>query len=603
MKDILKKTICVLLAALMALACGCGAKKPAAEQSPTEEPESGEDVGDELNATYAADGIFSLNCMLDETFNPYKITSAWNQTVDMLVYEPLIEIDVNFDPQKCLLTDWTTTDGINWTFTVDTARKFHDGGSLTAADCAYSIRQAMSCSRYSERFGNVAGVSAVDDTTLAVRLDRTDYRFYRLLDIPCIEYGSSSQDRPSGTGPFEFSGTGKSLVVNPDYPDAADMPIQRIYLKEYRTADEILQAFEDSYIDLSINNPTSMTNLGYSTANVIKYVNTTDMHYLGYNMRSSIFGQAAFRAFMTYAVDRSAIISDCMGGAAAAATVPISPASSLYPKEYADTLNYSAASLQNALKNIGLSDLNGDGKLDLSANTSTATVINFIVCSDSSAKVAAARSIAQTLEGVGFSVNLRELSFSDYKKALKDGDFDVYYAEVKLSPDWDLSKLLMSGGDLNYGDVQDQTLQGCIRSFLQCSDDDLTQQAAALCQYIGQSAPITVILFEKTEVLYHRGVLSGLSPTQDNIFNDMKDWTVALGNGTEETTEETAETPGPAESPSPSPSPTPSPSPSPSPSPTAAASPTVAPTATSGQAAAANPAGTVSPTYSQSAGG
>jgi len=586
--------ICLLLAALTALLCGCNYfKSQGEEQSSQEESMSASDVGEELAATYAADNIFSLNCMLGETFNPYQITSAWNQTADMLVYEPIIEIDGNFEPQKSLVTTWTTTDGINWTFSVDTARKFHDDSNLTATDCTYSIRQAMGCSRYSARFSNIAGISPIDNTQFAVRLNKADYRFYRLLDVPCIKSGSAYESRPSGTGPYEFSKSGKSLLLDTDHPEADKMPIKRIYLKENKTADEILQAFEDSYIDLVINNPTSMTNLGYSTANIAKYMDTTDMHYLGYNMRSPIFGQAVFRAFMTYAVDRSTIVSDCMGGAAVAATVPIHPNSSLYPKDYADTLNYSPTSLQNALKNIGLTDLNGDGKLDLSSGTSTATVINFIVCSDSASKVAAARAIAKTMESAGFSVDLRELSFSDYKKALKDGDFDIYYSEVKLCADWDLSPLFMSDGTLNYGDVQDQYLKGYINDYLQCSDDDLPQRTATLCQYIGQQAPITVILFEKTEVLYHRGVLGGLDPTQDNIFNNMKDWTVTLGNGTEETTEETAETPTPSPTATPTASPTPNPTAaptaSPTPSPTATPTTTPVPTGSPALGAAASP--------------
>ncbi len=43
-----------------------------------------------------------------------------------------------------------------------------------------------------------------------------------------------------------------------------------------------------------------------------------------------------------------------------------------------------------------------------------------------------------------------------------------------------------------------------------------------------------MVCFEKSEVLYHRGVISGLDPTQDNIFYNMQDWTIDLGTDQED---------------------------------------------------------------------
>ena len=40
---------------------------------------------------------------------------------------------------------------------------------------------------------------------------------------------------------------------------------------------------------------------------------------------------------------------------------------------------------------------------------------------------------------MGITVKLRELSWDDHITALEDGDFDIYYGEVKLTADFDLS--------------------------------------------------------------------------------------------------------------------------------------------------------------------
>jgi peptide/nickel transport system substrate-binding protein len=486
----------------------------------------GQSIGQELVATYAADHVFSLNSVSTASFNPYETTSAWNMVVGMLVYETLVTTDSSFAVSPNLVTSWQTEDGIHWTFSVDTTRLFHDGGTMTAADAVYSIQQAMAYgSRYATRFRNVQGISAVDTETFAVTLSQANYRFYELLNVPCIEYGTAYSDTPPGTGPYRFSESGTYLTLDKNHPLASQMPLETVHLKEYSAAEDILQAFEDSYIDLVINDPTGMASLGYSSTNIAKYVNTSNLHYIGYNMNSQVFGTAMLRSLITYAIDRATIVSDSLKGAAVAATVPVHPDSDLYPEALASSLGYSASSLQTAMDNLGLVDVDGDGQVEFGGQMYT---ISFVVCSDSAAKVSAARSIASKLREFGFGIDLRELSYEDYVAALEDGDFDMYYGEVKLCGDWDLSLLLGSGESLNYGGVQDATLDGYLQSALASTEEEQETSLTLLYEYIAQTAPITPICFEKSQVLYHRGVIAGLNPTQDNIFYGMEDWTLDL---------------------------------------------------------------------------
>ena len=219
------------------------------------------------------------------------------------------------------------------------------------------------------------------------------------------------------------------------------------------------------------------------------------------------------------------ILSRVMKGAGSAVTVPVAPQSPLYPDAFAQTLAYSPSTVETAIHNLGAQDLDGDGVFEIGGMAYT---IDFICCSDSSTKVAIARTIAKALQDAGFGVTLRELSYDDYREALKKGNFDIYYAEVRLCADWDLSLLLGSGQDLNFGNVRDAALDELLARFKTCTDAELPEVSQQLYSYIGQNGVITPICFEKSEVLYHRGVLSGLSPTQDNVFYGMENWTVDL---------------------------------------------------------------------------
>lgn len=532
MKHIKIKLLPLLLALLFLAGCagGAGESSPTVQSDGETDPavSGGKTMGEALAATYAADNVFSLNAELSSSFHPYWVSSAWNQVVSMLVYEPLVVMDENFEVQPGLVTAWSTEDGRNWTFTVDTTRVFHSGGRMTAYDCSYSLRMAMG-DRYAERFEDVGEIEVTDEATFTVSLNNTDYSFYRLLNIPCIESGSYYESKPSGSGPYKFGSSGDMLLLDSNHPDADSMPLLRIYLKEYTQSDEILQAFEDSYIDLVINDPTSLSNLGYASTNITTYVNTTNMHYLGYNTTSVLCSQATFRAAMTYAIDRSTIVSDAMGGAAVASALPVHPNNSLYPTDVAKSIGYTSDALEAALKQTGIIDMDGDGYYELYTGVANLEQsLNFIVCADSSAKVRAASIIAARLDEAGIRVNLRELSYDNYVKALEEGDFDIYYAEVKLLPNWDISGLFSSESELNYGKVRDSFLLEYIRSFLASPAELQAEAGKTLWQYIAQQAPITVICFERSEVLFHRGVISGLEPVQDNIFRGMANWTVTL---------------------------------------------------------------------------
>lgn len=527
------KTLSLILAlTVLVWLPGCGQTED--EQSAelaeaAEQAAEGQTTGEVIQDTYKADSVFSLNRVKDDPVNPHTASTVWNRMVGMLAYETLVSTTSTFEAEPNLITNWGTEDGWTWTFTVDTSRTFHDGGTLTPYDVVYSIicGRNQYTGRYIRRFAHVTDIQVVDGSTFTVTLDQPNWRFYQLLNIPCIESGSFYDDFPPGTGPYKFSRLGTRLLLDQNHPLADQMPLERISLKTYTSAEDILQAFEDSLLDLVVNNPSDMSSLGYSRSNLIKYVETTNMHFVGYNPRSRLFSYAPYRQMVTYAIDRDTIVSNAMQGAGVAATLPIHPNSALYPKAVAKGLEFSPETLRTVVTNLGATDVDYDGVIEFGGQPAELT---FLVCSDSGMKVTAARMIAAQLRSVGFNVVMSEQSYNDYIASLQSGAYDLYYAEVKLCNDWDLSQLLLPGGELNYNGFSDPTLTSYVQSFLG-SDPSVTPAettAEALYTYIAQNAPITAVCFERNQVLYHRGVLTTINPTQDNYFNDMQDWVVNL---------------------------------------------------------------------------
>ena len=54
-----------------------------------------------------------------------------------------------------------------------------------------------------------------------------------------------------------------------------------------------------------------------------------------------------------------------------------------------------------------------------------------------------------------WTVTVEELPWEEYLAALESGEFDLYFGEVRLTANWDLSDLVGTGGAMNYGGVID----------------------------------------------------------------------------------------------------------------------------------------------------
>ncbi|MEA4895833.1 MAG: ABC transporter substrate-binding protein [Oscillospiraceae bacterium] len=525
MAEKIKKTVLSLLVlSLFAGAfSGCGA-------SVSNEEEALPEVSDaqvEETYYYKVDNVFSLNCNKEYSFNPFTTTNASNIICTQAMYDTLFTVDDTFAASPSLIKEYKSDDGMSWYFYVDTSVKFWDGTTLTASDAAYSLQRAMHSPQFTARFQCIYGVSAMDESLFIVTLNYPDMQFPALLDIPVIKNGTVADYAPMGTGPYKPDEQYTKLTAFPDHKSYAELPTDTIYLKEIKETEDIITAFENSEIDLVTNDPTGVYSLGYGSANEIRSCPTTNMHYLGFNSSSRFFSYSACRKAMTYVVDRESIVTDCMGGAASSATLPMNPTCALYNDAYSDIVSYSVRKSEDAFDAAEVQDYDDDGKREqMITGIPVEISVNFIVCSDSPEKVRAAQSIAQNLTNLGITVDLRLLSWDDYKTALSNGDFDMYYAEVRLTNDFSIRSLLFEGGSLNYGRISDSVLEQYVGDFMACPEDGRQKAADMMFKYITDTAPIVPICFEKSQVITHRGVVSGMKPTKDNVFNGIENWEI-----------------------------------------------------------------------------
>lgn len=547
-----EKIFALLLAAAMLLslaACGETAAAPEATPDPTADDGAETVSGQTLTFGDAADNVFSLPLDYDQSLNPIKSKSALNQLVDCLVYDRLFEVDENFNVTSRILSDWyysksEDSPGV-WVLKVKDGIQMHDGSTLTAADVAYSVSCVFTSGStyYQQQIGRVYS-SAFNGEVYLATAGADNAQLPQRMSIPVIKSGSVGEDIPAGSGPYMYNEDRTTLVKFDGYENSENLPLDEVQLRPYRGMEELITEFESGLIDLVVNDPTGIYNMGYGGKNEKRVITTSNLHYIGFNSASRFFRYDAYRYAMNWIINRDRIVSDTLDGNAVATVFPIHPNSSLYDTELAAQYSYDPARCLMELERGGCRDLDADGMLEFALSGMKVDVeINFVVCADNAAKVQEARKIAEDMEAIGLYVNLRELTWKNYVAALKTGyidsdaenpeiQVDMYLAEVALTGDWDILTLISGDweedGTLNYGGWDISELQLLTESYLGANDDDRATAVRDWLQYLTTTTPILPVCFETRDVISHLGVIYGMSPTQYDVFNNFAAWSVHL---------------------------------------------------------------------------
>ena len=123
-------------------------------------------------------------------------------------------------------------------------------------------------------------------------------------------------------------------------------------------------------------------------------------------------------------------------------------------------------------------------------------------------------------------MDLRQLSFDEYAAALSAREFDLYLGETVLTADFDLSALLGSTGALNYGGWRHEQADGLLDALRAAPTEGRAAAAEQLFDLFNEQLPVVPILFKNGSVLTQWGRLSGLSPVRNNVFYQLKNWSI-----------------------------------------------------------------------------
>ncbi|MDJ0961767.1 MAG: ABC transporter substrate-binding protein [Acidimicrobiia bacterium] len=361
-----------------------------------------------------------------DRFDPHLTSAYASFQVLENVYDTLVQPGADLQMEPALAESWTiSTDNLTWTFKMREGVKWHNGRDFVAEDVAYSFNRILDPdvgAANAWRFGSVESVTAVDDMTLEIKLNRPTpnllvsiggFKGMSIIPKEIVDDGTIDTF-PIGTGPFKFvsfsPGDGVVLERNDDYWREG-LPyldgVQFVAIPDPTVKLTNLQTGEVHWVD-SVP-PEQIESLESDSGVVVDRASGGDYHYFALNQNREPFDDVNVRRAIAMAIDRDEITLAAQFGAATANQAAI-PQGNFWYEAIAPFATSDTAQAQQLLADAGVEDL----------------TIEFLVTSDFPETVTQAQVISAQLADIGVTVEIRDVDFTTWLADEAEGNFDAF---------------------------------------------------------------------------------------------------------------------------------------------------------------------------------
>ncbi len=393
----------------------------------------------------------TLLCSSADTFNPYDAKTETNRQLCRLLYEPLIKLDNEFNVVYAL-AETVKLKGEQCIVTLKDAN-FSDGTKITADDVVYSYKKAKaSKTGYAAKLYEVESVKANDSKTVVFNINKKDPYFINVLDFPIFKKGSddiadsdSVKFPPIGAGRYKLNKEKTLLVQNKNYYGKKGN-IKEIRLINAPDGESISHYVEIGATDMYYSNIADGKILRMSGQKID--INLNNLIYIGVNHNNKVLAVREIRQAISAGLNREKICKDVYYNNALPATGFFTPVwQTVKSLQNIQTTANSQITIEN-LEKIGYNGLDKEG---YRRKTGGALRFSLLVNQENSMRVAAAKLIKTQLKEYGIGITVVPVSFKEYKKRLKKGNFELYLGEVKITENMDISSLVLPDGSAAFG--------------------------------------------------------------------------------------------------------------------------------------------------------
>lgn len=493
-------------------------------------------------------GTLIMGSVEPKEINPLTVNSKSFLDASRLLFEPLAEYDSSLKLVPVIAQNWGFTENTSrFTINLKNDLFWSDGEKITSSDVIFSFDTIMASqtSAFKEKLQHVYSYKAENESTITVVFDQPYSNGLDVLTIPIIPQHSLMNNpnaMPAASGPYKISSYEKlkQMVLVPNEKwirlgsvkaDGNKPYIEKISIQFINDLDAFSTSFQAKELD--VLHTQSYDWEKYSELKDVKTYKYTSLDYdfIGFNYNNSLFQDKAVRKAILAAVNRKGIIDKYLLGNAVLTDVPVHPNSWLYDGQAVNSTS-SKVDAANILQQAGFMDDNKDKVLERKVDNRLQTLhFTLLTNSENDFRVKAAEEIKKNLEEVGFSVDLRTVTFDEMKNALATKQFDAVLTGYNLSPNQDLSFAFHSSqiaSGRNFMSYSNLDMDNYLyQAYATTNDDARKQMYAKIQQTFREEVPCISLFFRESAVVVRDKVKGEVVPDAVNPYKNIQNWFIS----------------------------------------------------------------------------
>ena len=409
----------------------------------------------------------------DLALRPLELNQRDVVSILDLVYEGLFTLDDDYVPQPKLAYSYEfVSDGRRLRVTLRDDVNFHNGQPLTAHDVVATLDYMYDLAGFDDdlnseveltdrglyysTFYSIRSWEAQDEHTLLFNLRRASFGSLYALTFPILPATEVANEMPAGTGPYTYDGyergSGIWLKANTAWWQRPPQ-VRNIRANIYKDSEKALTAFDTQDVDIAMTRSINASRYSGSLNSFSLSARTRQLEVLLINRSYSLFqsddsGENLVRRAISYAINRSELISSVYQGMATIAYTPV-PAGTWLSNESTIQDIYDPLMAESLLDQAGWK-MADDGKRYKGSKAMPSLRIFVYDEPGSTVRTNAANKIVEQLQAVGIPAYVTTWSRNDVQAKLRSGDYSLALAAFNFDVAPDPGFTLTSTASCNF---------------------------------------------------------------------------------------------------------------------------------------------------------
>lgn len=461
-----------------------------------------------------------------DNINPLISNNKEILNIDKLIFEPLINITSDYKLEMCLATECSKISETSYIIKVDNNKKWQDGSSLIAKDIQFTIdRLKEGKSIYAYNVEKVTSVEIIDSNTVKIDLIEPVPFFEYNLTFPILpnnyymnEDFYASTKTPIGTGMYKISKIEPNNITlekneiwwNKKNKDAK---IQTINIKIFSEVGEVYNSFKLGNIDIFTTSNYNLENY-IGTIGYAKYeIRGRNFDYLAFNCQNEILKDASVRKALSYAIDKTNIVSSVYNNNNYTSNFPLDYGNYLYTDTSVSS-GYNIEQAKKVLQDNGWEYKNNRWQKTQNYKT-TRLNLSLTVNREDSNRVAVAENIKAQLGKIGINLNINKVSYTQYNSILQNKNYEIILTGIYNSYTPNVETFFGANNLQNYNNDEINTILTDVKNIKE--ENLLKEKYDRIVQIYNDELPFISLYRNKTTVVKSQNLAGEITP--NNYFS------------------------------------------------------------------------------------